>query len=166
MWKLKEKKITEKFKEIVVELVDTDSMDLWGSHKKGVLQACDELCGKTKEKGDRGNTWWWNEQVRDAIDRKKKTCKLWCTNRSMESKNNYRKARNETKKVIAKAMKQEAEEEMSVLCIKPNDVFKFVKFMRKEGRDIEGGVCMKVKDGKLVVSEKNRGKLGKEHMER
>ena len=55
----------------------------------------------------------------------------------MESKNNCRKARNETKKVIAKAMKQEAGEKMNVLCTKPNDVFKFVKFMRKEGRDIE-----------------------------
>ena len=37
----------------------------------------------------------------------------------------------------------ELEEEMSELCTKPNDVFKFEKFMRKEGRDIEGGGCMK-----------------------
>ena len=50
-------------------------------------------------------------------------------------------------------MKQEAEEEMSVLCTKPNDVYKFVKFMRKEGRDIEDGGCKKNKDGKLVVVE-------------
>ena len=84
----------------------------------------------------------------------------------MESKISYRKARNETKKVIAKAMKQEAEEEMNVLCTKPNDVFKFVKFMRKEGRDIDGGGCMKDKDGRLVVSEKDRRKLWKEHMEK
>ena len=48
---------------------------------------------------------------------------------------------------------------MSVLCTKPNDVFKFVKFMRKEGRDIEGGCCMQDKDGRLVVTEKGRGKL-------
>ena len=61
-------------------------------------------------------------------------------------------------------MKQEAQEEMNVLCAKPNDVFKFVKFMRKEGRDIEGGVCMKDQHGRLVVSEKDRGKLWKEHM--
>ena len=52
---------------------------------------------------------------------------------------NYRKARNETKKAIAKAMKQEAEEEMNMLCTKPNNVFKFVKFMKKEGRNIKGG---------------------------
>ena len=31
MWKLKEKEIKEKFDERVVELVGTDSMDLWGS---------------------------------------------------------------------------------------------------------------------------------------
>ena len=31
VWKLMEKEIKEKFEERVVELVDTDSMDLWGS---------------------------------------------------------------------------------------------------------------------------------------
>ena len=103
-------------------------------------------------------------EVKETIDRKKKAFKLWCTNRSAENK--YRKARNETKKVTAKAMRQEAEEEMNVLCKKPNEVFKFVKFMRKEGRDIDGGGCMKDKDGRLVVNEKNRGKLWKEHMEK
>ena len=62
-------------------------------------------------------------------------------------------------------MKQKAEEDMNALCTKPNDVFKFVKFMRKEGRDIENGGCMKDKDGKLLLSEKDRRKLWKEHME-
>ena len=98
MWQLKEKEIKEKFEERIGKLVDVDSKDLWGS-----LKACDELCGKTTARGDRENTWWWNEQVKDAIDRKKKALKLWCTNRSAENKNKYRKARNETKKVIAKA---------------------------------------------------------------
>ena len=46
-------------------------------------------------------------------------------------------------------MKQEAEEKMNVLCTKPNGVFKFVKFMRKDGRNTKGGGCMKDKDGDL-----------------
>ena len=119
-------------------------------------------CVERRKRGvrrDRGSTWWWNEQVKGAIDRKKKAFKLWCTNRSAENKSKYRKARNETKKGIAKAMRQEAEKEINVLRTKPNDVFKFVKFMRKEGRDINGGGCMKDKDGRLVFSEKDRGKL-------
>ena len=97
VWKLKEKEIKEKFEERIRKLVDIDSKDLWGSYKNGVLKACDELCGKTKTRGDQGNTWWWNKQVKDAIDRKKKAFKLWCTNRSAENKNKHRKARNETK---------------------------------------------------------------------
>ena len=86
-------------------------------------------CVKRRKRGkikETHNTWWWNEQVKDAIDRKKKAFKLCCTNQSAESKNNYRKAKNDAKKVIAKATKQETEEEMNVLCTKPNDVLKFV----------------------------------------
>ena len=63
-------------------------------------------------------------------------------------------------------MKQKAEEKISVVCTKPNNVSKFVKFMRKEGRDIEKGGCTKGKDETLVVKEKDRGKLWKEHMEK
>ena len=166
VWKPKEKKIKEKFKERIEKLVDIDSKDLWGSYKNGVLKESDELCEKTKARGDWGNTWWWNEQVMDAIDRKKKAFTLWCTNRSAENKSKYRKARNETKIVIAKVMRKEAEEEMNALCTKPNDFFKFVKFIRKEGRGIDGGGIMKDKDGRLVVSEKDRGELWKEHMEK
>ena len=70
MWKRKEKEIKLQFEERIVELVDTDSMDIRGSYENGVLRACDELCAKTKAKEDRGNTWWWNEQVKDAMDRK------------------------------------------------------------------------------------------------
>ena len=134
-------------------------MNLWESYKNGDLKACDDLCGKTKGRRDQGNTWWWNKQVKEAIDRKKKAFKTWCKNRSAENKSNYRKARNRTRKVVAKAMKRAAEEEMKVLYNKSNDVFKLVKFMRRDGKDINGGGCMKDKDGRLVVSEKDRGKL-------
>ena len=99
-------------------------MDLWKSYKNGVLKACDGLCGKTKGRRDQGNTWWQNEQVKEAIDQKKKAFNTWCKNRSAENKSNYRKARNRTRKVVAKAMKQAAEEEMKMLYNKSNDVFK------------------------------------------
>ena len=44
--------------------------------------------------------------------------------------------------------------------------FKLVKFMRRDGKDINGGGCMKDNDGRLVVGEKDRGKLWKDHMEK
>ena len=70
--KLKEKEIKEKFEERIGKLVDIDSKDLWGSYKNGVLKAYDELCGKTKARGDWGYTWWWKEQVKDAKIGKRK----------------------------------------------------------------------------------------------
>ena len=152
------------FEQRVVELADTEAVDLWESYKNGILKACDELCGKTKGRRDQRNTWWWNKQVKEAINQKKNALNTWCKNRSL--KNKYRKARNQTKKVVAKALKQATEKEMKVLCVKPNDVFKLVKFMRKDGKDINGGGCMKNKDERLVVSEKGRGKLWKDHMEK
>ena len=75
VWKLQEKDIKEEFERRVVELVDAEAVDLLESYKNGVLKACDDLCGKTKGRRDHGNTWWWNEQVKEAIDRKKKHLK-------------------------------------------------------------------------------------------
>ena len=63
-------------------------------------------------------------------------------------------------------MKQAAEEKMKVLCDKPNEVFKLVKFMRKDGKDIYGGGGIKDKDARLVVSEKDREKLWKDQLEK
>ena len=67
--------------------------------------------------------------------------------------------RNQTKKLVAKAMKQAAAEGMKMQCDKPNEVFKLAKFMRKNGKDMNDGGCIKDKDGRLVVSGKDRGKL-------
>ena len=95
------------------------------------------------------------ERASKRSDRlEKESIKTWCKNRSAENKSNYRKARNRTKKVVAKAMKEAAEEEMKVLHNKSNDVFELVKFMRKDGKDINGGGCMKDKDGDLWLVKK------------
>ena len=48
----------------------------------------------------------------------------------------------------------------------PNKVFKLVKLVKKGGKDVEGGRCMRGIDGRLSFSEKDRGKVWKEHMER
>ena len=46
-----------------------------------MLKACCEVCGKKKGRRDQGDTWWWNEVVKEAIARKKdvhkEMCKSW-----------------------------------------------------------------------------------------
>ena len=45
-------------------------------------------------------------------------------------------------------------------------MFKLVKSMKKDGKDVEPGRCMRGSDGRLSFTEKDRGKVWKEHVER
>ena len=166
VWKLKEREMQEKFKRRVEELVDVGTTNLWESFRDGVLMACDELCRKKKIRTNGGNKWWWNEEVRNAIARKKEAFKTFCKTGLEELKKFYRKIRNQTKKVIAKAMKMEAEKEMEELREKPNKIFKFVKFMKRDGKDVEGGKWIKGRDGRIGFGQEDRCKIWKEHMEK
>ena len=57
----------------------------------------------------------------------------------------YKCIKNRTKKVVANSMRKEAEKELTKLNKKPNTIFKQVKFIKKDGKDIEGGRCRKEK---------------------
>ena len=62
-------------------------------------------------------------------------------------------------------MRKEAKKELKKLNKKPNNIFTQVKFMKKDGKDIEGGRCMRRKDGRLDLSENDRKRIWKNHME-
>ena len=165
VWKLKEEDIQKRFRKRVEELNASDDQDLWGSYCKDLLQACDEVCGRKKGRADRGNTWWWNDEVKGVISDKKMAYREFCKNRSDENAANYKCMKKKAKKVVAKAMRREAEEELRKLENKPTEAFKFMKTLKREGKDVRGGRCIRGKDGKLGFSEKDRGRIWKEHME-
>ena len=166
VWKLKERKMQEKFERIVKELIDIETINLWESFRDGILTACDELCGKKKVRKNEENKWWWNEEVRNAIARKKEAFKTVCKTGLKEHKISYRKMRNQTQKVIAKAMKTEAEKEIKKLREKPNKIFKFVKAMKRAGKGVEGGKWIKGRDERTGFSQEDRCKVWKKHMEK
>ena len=62
-------------------------------------------------------------------------------------------------------MRIEAEKELTELNKKPNNIFTLEKFMKKNGKDIEEGRCMKGKDTKLGFNEKDRKIIWKNYME-
>ena len=114
-----------------------------------MLKACDEVCGKKK-----GDTWWWNEDVKEAIAKKKDAHKEMCKSGTEANKARYKNMKNRAKKVVAKAKKEAAERKLRELSEHPNKVFKLVKSMKKDGKDFEGGRCMRGSDGRLNFSEK------------
>ena len=99
------------------------------------------MCGKKKSRRDRGNMWW-NEEVKDTIARKKAAFKELCRFPSEENKTKYKRIRNQTRKIIAEAMRMEANQELNNLHQNCKSVFYFFRRMKKEGKDVEGGRCL------------------------
>ena len=75
----------------------------------------------------------------------------------------YKLLRHQTRKVVARAMRKEAEQELNNLCQNSNSVFCFLKKMKKKGKN-EGERCLREKGGQLGFIE-GRAKI-EEHMEK
>ena len=88
-----------------------------------------------------------------------------CENPSEEKRAKYMSIKYRTKKVVANSMRKEAEKELTKLNEKPNNIFTLVKFMKKDGKDIERGSYIKGKDGSLGFSERDRKRILKNLIE-
>ena len=109
--------------------------------------------------------WWWNEKVKDTIARKKAAFKELCRFPSDENTTQYKRIRNQTRKIVARAMRMEANQELNYLYQNSNSVFYFLRRLKKEGNDVEEGRCLRG-DERLGFIEEDRAKIWKEHMEK
>ena len=55
-----------------------------------VLEAFDEVCGKKKGRREQGDTWWWKEDLKEPIARKKDAHNEMC--KSGTESNNERES--------------------------------------------------------------------------
>ena len=171
-----------RFAKRVKDLVSTDAPDFWKTFKDGALKACDEVCGKKKSRGDRGDMWWGNEEVKNTEARKKAAFKEQCRFPSEENMTQYKRIRNQTRKIFARAMKMEANQELSNVYQNSNSVLCFLRRMKKKGKnvevgrclrgndkrgkDVEVGRCLRGNDKQLGFIEENRTKIWRKYMEK
>ena len=72
---------------------------------------------KKRERGSKGNTWWWNVQMREAVSRKKDPHNTVGLNSTEENKRRYEGMK---KKAVSKAMKEKAVEVLTEFKKMPN----------------------------------------------
>ena len=106
--------------------------------------------------------WWWKEEVNEAVPRKKEAHKAMCCNSTEEIKSMEDKAQ----RAASKAIREKAEEALTKLKNYPNWMFRLVRGLMTDCKEVEGGRCMRGSDGKLCFSEKEGGKVWKDYMER
>ena len=108
------------------ELVSIHAPDLWKTFKDIIIKVCDEVCGK-KSRRDRGDMWWWNKEVKNTIVRKRAAFKELFRFPSEENKTQYKRIRNQRRKLVARAMKMKADQEFNDLYQNSNSVFYFLE---------------------------------------
>ena len=74
--------------------------------------------------------------------------------------------KNKAKKAVSKAMREKAEEALTELQYCQNGMFRLVKRLKTNSKDVDGGRCMIGSYGKQCFSEMERGKVWKDYMER
>ena len=60
----------------------------------------------------------------------------------------------------------EANQELNNLYQNSNSVIYFLRRMKKERKDVEGGRCLRGEDGQLSFIEEDKAKIWKKHMEK
>ena len=90
---LKDVNIWKRF-EKVTKLVDVGALNWWGHFEYTVLKACDEACGKKRGRKSKGDTWWWNEEVKEAVLWKKDAHKAIHRNNTEKNKRRYKSMKN------------------------------------------------------------------------
>ena len=94
--------ISEKLDHIDPTILNVD--EAWDSFKTVLLDTIREACGTKKTGGrNRKATAWWNKEVKDAIEEKKKLYKIWVKTKDKEDYIKYRLARRHSKKVVRTA---------------------------------------------------------------
>ena len=66
--------------------------------------ACEDVCGMKGSRRNKGDMWWWNEEVMEAISRNKDAHKAICGYQTAE---NMKKYKSTKKKICLKIIEGE-----------------------------------------------------------
>ena len=98
---LKYVKIRKRFKEKVIKLVDVGVQNLWGYFKDVILEPYDDVCAKKRGRRSKGDIWWWNEEVKVAVSKKKDAHKAVFQIKTEENNKRYKNMKNKANKVVS-----------------------------------------------------------------
>ena len=153
VWRLKDPEKKREFHEKLSHRIRETEGD-WTRYREIVMEIAEEVCGKTTGRRQREReTWWWCEEVRQAIMEKREAFKRWQADRTVEKKEEYKEKTRQAKRAVAVA-KEAAWQEW---CREINSaegrqrMFKIAKQMREERKDVAGGIYIKDENENILV---------------
>ncbi|KAK3571553.1 hypothetical protein QTP86_013185 [Hemibagrus guttatus] len=120
--------------------------------------------GRRKEDKE---TWWWNEEVQDSIQRKRLAKKKWDMDRTEENRQEYKELQCRVKREVSKAKQKAYDELYTRLDTREGekDLYRLARQRDRDGKDVQQVRVIKDRDGRVSTSEESVQRRWKEYFE-
>ena len=135
----------------------------WTSLKDKLLQATKQVCGVSSNHPWRKQTWWWNNQVEEAVREKRRCFKLWKAGGSRAA---YNTAKRTSNRAVHQARSEAEKVALQKIDPRSGDVYRLAKQMRRDNQDVMGEKPVKNDAGQLSLDEEAKKEAWREHYER
>ncbi|KAK3543710.1 hypothetical protein QTP70_027215, partial [Hemibagrus guttatus] len=84
-------------------------------------------------------TWWWNEEVQDSIQRKRLAKKKWDMDRTEENRQEYKELQRRVKREVSKAKQKAYDELYTRLDTREGekDLYRLARQRDRDGKDVQ-----------------------------
>ncbi|KAK3564131.1 hypothetical protein QTP86_007801 [Hemibagrus guttatus] len=112
-------------------------------------------------------TWWWNEEVQDSVQRKRLAKKKWDMDRTEENRQEYKELQRRVKREVSKAKQKAYDELYTRLDTREGqkDLYRLARQRDRDGKDVQQVRVIKDRDGRVLTSEESVQRRWKEYFE-
>ncbi|KAK3540495.1 hypothetical protein QTP70_032457 [Hemibagrus guttatus] len=120
--------------------------------------------GRRKEDKE---TWRWNEEVQDSVQRKRLAKKKWDMDRTEENRREYKELQRRVKREVSKAKQKAYEELYTRLDTREGekDLYRLARQRDRDGKNVQQVRVIKDRDGRVLTSEESVQRRWKEYFE-
>ncbi|KAK3564418.1 hypothetical protein QTP86_018806 [Hemibagrus guttatus] len=169
-WKLKKEECCEEFRQKLRQTLGGQVVlpDDWETTAEVIRETGRKVLGVSsgRRKEDK-ETWWWNEEVHDSIQRKRLAKKKWDMDRTEENRQEYKELQRRVKREVSKA-KQKAYDELYMRLDTregERDLYRLARQRDRDGKDVQQVRVIKDRDGRVLASEESVQRRWKEYFE-
>jgi len=146
-----------------------DANRMWEDMSSVIRKVAKEICGESRGgRLDSRETWWWNDEVQQAIKTKKECYKRWFKDKNETNLEEYRLSSRKAKKAVREARGVVYENLYQKLGSKVGEVgiYKLAKIREKKTRDLNQIKCIKDENNNILVKTEDIKKRWREYFDK
>ncbi|KAK3515549.1 hypothetical protein QTP70_024397 [Hemibagrus guttatus] len=169
-WKLKKEECCEEFRQKLRQALGGQVVlpDDWETTAEVIRETGRKVLGVSsgRRKEDK-ETWWWNEEVQDSIQRKRLAKKKWDMDRTEENRQEYKELQRRVKREVSKAKQKAYDELYTRLDTREGekDLYRLARQRDRDGKDVQQVRVIKDRNGRVLTSEESVQRRWKEYFE-